>query len=157
MRLSALAEGFAERSNTPRNERIGRRQMEEFLSTPGPIAIAYAAMIVALTKILADNRTKRKLLEARVSDETVRALYARRDPDAWGALRWGMVLAGVGFAFVLIDLGGFGATDPIAYGLIFLFAGGGLMGYHLIVRATGRRFADPPPARETAEGPRDDA
>ena len=130
--------------------------MDNFFSSPAPVFIAFALMVVALTKILAENRTKRKLLEARVSEATVRALYSPRDPDAWGALRWGMVLAGVGVAFVLIHLGGFSASDPIGYGLIFLCAGGGLLGYHLIVRATGRRFADHPPASETTADPRDD-
>ncbi|HEX2204397.1 MAG TPA: hypothetical protein VHG91_13895 [Longimicrobium sp.] len=122
-------------------------------NNPTLVMIALGFVIVAVTKILSDNRTRRKVLEARVSDETARALFAPRDPDAWGALKWGMVLAGVGVAFIVIQLGGFSAGEPITYGLVFLFAGGGLLGYHRLARAAGRWDPELPHASDRAPAP----
>ena len=125
-------------------------------NNPTLVMIALGFVIVAVTKILSDNRTRRKVLEAHVSSETARALFAARDPDAWGALKWGMVLAGVGLAFVAVQLGGFSAADPITYGLVFLFAGGGLLGYHRLARAAHRWDSELPPSGPARSDPRDE-
>jgi hypothetical protein len=112
--------------------------------------IAFVGFFVAavmITKILADNWTKRRLTAAHVSDETIRALFASdREGAVVGALRWGLVFCGVGVALVMIQFLPFDFTDPIAYGLILMLAGGGLLAHYAILgRATGQKVRSEPP------------
>jgi hypothetical protein len=110
--------------------------------------VGFFAAAVMITKILADNWTKRRLTAAHVSDETIRALRASdREGAVAGALRWGLVLSGLGVALVMIQFLPFDFTDPIAYGLMLLFAGGGLLAHYAILdRATRRKVGSEPPA-----------
>jgi energy-converting hydrogenase Eha subunit G len=110
--------------------------------------VGFFAAAVTITKILADNWTKRRLTAAHVSDETIRALYARdREGAVSTALRWGLVLCGVGVALVMIQFLPFDFTDPIAYGLMLLLAGGGLLAHYAILgRATRQKVRSEPPA-----------
>lgn len=96
--------------------------------------VGFFAAAVMITKILADNWTKRRLTAAHVSDETVRALFANdREGAVVGALRWGLMLCGVGVALVMIQFLPYDFTDPLAYGLILLLAGGGLLAHYAIL------------------------
>jgi hypothetical protein len=110
--------------------------------------VGFFAAAVIITKILADNWTKRLLTAAHVSDETIRALFARdREGAVIGAQRWGLVLCGVGVALVMIQFLPYDFTDPIAYGLVLLFAGGGLLAHYAILgRATRQTVPSERPA-----------
>jgi hypothetical protein len=116
--------------------------------------VGFFAAAVMITKILADNWTKRRLTAAHVSDETIRALRASdREGAVAGALRWGLVLSGLGVALVMIQFLPFDFTDPIAYGLMLLFAGGGLLAHYAILdRSTrGKVRSEPPADRHDAD------
>jgi hypothetical protein len=119
--------------------------------------IAFVGFFVAavmITKILADNWTKRRLTAAHVSDETIRELHARdREGAVVGALRWGLVLCGVGVALVMIQFLPFDFTDPIAYGLMLLSAGGGLLAHYAILGRASRQKvrSDLPAERHDAD------
>ena len=99
--------------------------------------------LVAITKIISDNRTKRKLVDAHVSEEVIHALFMkpRRDPELFSALKWGLVVAGVGLALVVIQVLPYEFNEPIAYGLMFLFAGAGLLAYYGIASAAANKDA----------------
>jgi len=116
------------------------------------IAVAgFFAAAVMITKILADNWTKRRLTAAHVSDETIRAIYASdREGAVVGALRWGLVLCGVGVALVIIQFLPFEFTDPIVYGLMLLLSGGGLLAHYAILDRQKVRF-EPPAGRHDAD------
>jgi hypothetical protein len=109
------------------------------------VFVGLFASVVLITKILVDNWTKRRMVAAHISDETIRALYAwDRDATALGALKWGLVLCGLGGALVLIQFLPYDFTDPIVYGLMLLLAGAGLiLHYALLARVAQRRAAPP--------------
>lgn len=106
--------------------------MEDTL-VPIALFIAFFGTIVTITKTISDNRTKRQLIEAGVSEGLVEALFMqRRDPNTWTALKWGLVVVGLGLALVIMQFLPYDFEEPIAYGLMFLFAGGGLLLYYAI-------------------------
>ena len=120
--------------------------------------VSFFGAIVLVLKTLSDNRTKRKLAEAGMTEGSLRALFpsARQRPEVFAALKWGLVLAGIGLAFILIQVFGLDERDTISYGLVFLLAAAGLLAYYRIARpifeAHDRREAvhpaAPPPVEE---------
>ena len=94
-----------------------------------PIIVLFLS-IVAIVKVISDNRTKAKLIEARPSDEVVRSLFeTSRDPALFGALKWGLVITFVGAGLVVVSfLGDF--RDPITYGFMLFCGGAGLLVYY---------------------------
>lgn len=80
-----------------------------------PIAflVTVAFMLVSVTTIISDGRTRRRLIEA-------------------GA-------ASVGLALILIQFLPYRSDQPIVLGVIFVFAGAGLLAYY----ASARRLARP--------------
>lgn len=103
---------------------------------------AFAGM-VAVTRIVSDNRTRRKLVEAHASEQVIHALYMRRtrDPDVFASLKWGLVSVGIGLALLVIQMLPYEFDEPIAYGLMFSFAGAGLLAFYAIAAGAARRSA----------------
>jgi hypothetical protein len=48
-----------------------------------------------------------------------------------------MVLTSLGAAFFIQQLTGLGESDPATYGLLFVAAGVGLLGYHVVAGKRG--------------------
>lgn len=98
-----------------------------------PVVVLFLS-IVAIVKIIADNRTKAKLIEARPSDEVVRALFEKpRDPALHSSLKWGIVIVSVGLGLVVVQtLGDDWFNRPTAYGVMLVFGGAGLLLYYWI-------------------------
>lgn len=101
------------------------------------VPLGFFAAIVLIVKIISDNRIRRKVLDQRVSDEMAEAILqkGKSEPSALTALKWGLVVLAVGGAFVLIELLATDVDSPLGYGLLFLAAGAGLVGYYLIAAA----------------------
>jgi len=102
------------------------------------VMITIAGGIVLIFKTLADNATRRKAIEAGASEEMLKELFKSR---AWlqghDPLKWGMLVASVGAAFILIDLLKIDFDSATAPGLLFLLPGLALIVYHLISRKQG--------------------
>ncbi|NBB74388.1 MAG: hypothetical protein GVY35_11995 [Bacteroidetes bacterium] len=98
------------------------------------VPISFFAAIVWIVKIVSDNRIRRKVLDQRVSDELAEAILKKDTsrPSALGALKWGLIVIGLGGALVLLEMFSVDVDEPLAYGLMFLAAGGGLVAYYLI-------------------------
>ena len=110
--------------------------------------ICFFLFVLAITKVLSDNWTKRRLIEARLPEDVVRALFRKEtDPELFGALKWGIVLWSVGLALVVTHYLRARFDQPLTWGVVLLFGGGGLMAYYITARAVLRR--DPP---DTAAG-----
>ncbi len=108
-----------------------------------PIAflLSLAFAFVGVTKIISDGRTRRRLIEAAATPELARAITAAPKDDAglYGALKWGLVTGAVGLALILIQFLPYRSNEPIALGVILVFAAAGLLAYY----ATARRLVRP--------------
>ena len=121
-----------------------------WFESPVLISAAFFWMIAAVTKIVMDNVTKRRLLQARVSEDVVRALFRKGyDPELFSALKWGLVMAALGVGLVIVQLLPVRASEPLALGVMLISAGGGMLAYYLFVTAVLKadprgRFTSPP-------------
>jgi hypothetical protein len=113
-----------------------------FIPIIGSIGFFWA--LVSITRIVSENRTKRKLLETHATDQVAAVLLAQpnRDPDTYGSLKWGLVITAIGAALVMVQLLDYAAYEPIVYGLMLLFAGVALLAYYAIVRKIANRPSD---------------
>ena len=104
-------------------------------------AIIFFAFI-ALIKILSDNRVRRLLIEKGVVDENVKYLYANRlEAYAPASLKWGMVLVGIGLAF-LIGVFMPSLKEAITVSFIFILGGAGLIIYYFYARSVMKKSED---------------
>jgi len=103
-----------------------------------PIAflLSFTFILVGITKVLSDGRTRRRLIEAGATPELARAIVAapKDDPGLYGALRWGILTGAVGLALILIQFLPYRSDDPIVLGLILVFAAAGFLGYYVSAR-----------------------
>jgi Domain of unknown function (DUF6249) len=97
------------------------------------VMISFAAGIVLIFKTLSDNATRRKAIEAGASEEMLKELFKS---NAWFAkydsLKWGMLVASVGIAFMAIAMFGIDFESAMAPGFLFLLPGLALIAYHVI-------------------------
>lgn len=105
--------------------------MENFV--PIALFLSLAFVTVAVTRIVADNRTRRKLIEAGATPEQVQAIVTA--PNRWDAgradaLKWGLVVGSVGLALIVVQFIPFRPEEPVSIGLILLFGAGGLLAYY---------------------------
>lgn len=113
-----------------------------WFESPVLISAAFFWLIAAVTKIISDNATKRRLLEARVSEDVVRALFRKGyDPEMFSALKWGLVLLALGVGLMITGVLSVRLSDPLALGVMLMCAGGGLLAYYLVATVVLR--ADP--------------
>jgi hypothetical protein len=118
---------------------------------PGFALASFFVFILAITKVLSDNWTKRKLVEARVSDDVVRTLFRKgSDPEIFAALKWGIVLVALGVGLMVTQYLPSRFEEPLAWGVVLVFGGAGLLAYYAVARALLRRDADAAPPRQRA-------
>jgi hypothetical protein len=97
------------------------------------VPIAFFGSIVLITKIISDNRLRRRIIDARLDPEMVRALLgtSRAATRRQGALKWGLVAGAIGLALLLIGILSL-SGEPLGFGLVTLAAGAGLLVYYAI-------------------------
>ena len=116
--------------------------------SPVLVFISFFAFILGTTKVLSDNWTKRKLIEARVSEDIIRALFRKEsDPEMFAALKWGIVLAALGLGLIVSQYLPSRFEEPLAWGVVLVFGGVGLLAYYATARAVLRREAVTHPER----------
>lgn len=87
-----------------------------------------------IIKTLSDNRIKRILIEKGKLDENTKFLQAPAASDPLNAVKWGMVLIGIGLAFLAWELLPRQITEVGLYGMISLFAGVGFLVYYFMAK-----------------------
>ena len=84
-----------------------------------PIAffLSVSFILVGITKVISDGRTRRRLIEAGASPELARAIVAapKDDPGLYSALRWGILTGAVGLALILIQFLPYRSDEPIVF------------------------------------------
>lgn len=94
------------------------------------IPIVCVIVIGLISKWISDNRLRRELISA--SPELAQVLLTSVPDLSEGSLKWGLVSIGVGAALVTIQLTGIDSTGPLAFGLVFIFGGAGLLAHYVI-------------------------
>jgi hypothetical protein len=95
--------------------------------------ITTVILIVGLAKTISDNRTRRRLAEARVDLETIQALFARdRQLETLRWLRWSLMLFAAGAAFLLNSALPSDTAFSTSFGLLLLFLGAGTFVYYRV-------------------------
>lgn len=118
---------------------------------PALVFVSFFAFVLGVTKVLSDNWTRRKLIEARVSEDVIRTLYRKEnDPEMFAALKWGIVLVALGLGLAVSQYLPARFEEPLAWGVVLVFGGAGLLAYYAIARALIRRDAGAAPARYRA-------
>lgn len=108
-------------------------------AVPIVLFVSLAFVAVAMTRIISDGRTRRKLIEAGASPEVVAAVSAGPGIDAGVAdsLKWGLVIGSLGLALIVVQFLPYRPEEPISFGVVLLFGAGGLLAHY----ATARRLA----------------
>lgn len=103
---------------------------------PITFLLSVTFILVGITKVISDGRTRRRLIEAGATPELARAIMAapKDDPGLYGALRWGILTGAVGLALILIQFLPYRSDEPIVLGVILVFAAAGLLGYYVSAR-----------------------
>lgn len=118
---------------------------------PGLVFVSFFAFVLGVTKVLSDNWTRRKLIEARVSDDAIRTLFRKEsDPEMFAALKWGIVLVSLGLGLMVSQYLPARFEEPLAWGVVLVFGGAGLLAYYAIARVLVRRDAREAPPRHRA-------
>ena len=118
------------------------------LDSPGVVLVGFFVFVLGMTKVLSDNWTRRKLIEARVSDDVIRTLFRKEsDPEIFAALKWGMVLVALGLGLIAAQQLHTSFNEPMAWGVVLVFGGMGLLAYYAVARALLRRDAAAIPER----------
>lgn len=112
---------------------------------PAVLFLSLAYVVVGVTKLVAENRTRRQLVEKGATPELARAVMASPQADLglYGALKWGLVIGAVGLALVVVQFMPYRPDQPIVYGTVLLFGAAGLLAYYAIGRRGVGRTATP--------------
>jgi len=105
-----------------------------------PIAlfVSFAVVVVAVTKIVSEGRTRRQLIQSGATAELARAVIAKPEEDVGlrTALQVGLVVGAIGLALIIVQFLPYQPDDPISVGVVLVFAAAGFLGYY----AAGRRM-----------------
>ena len=93
--------------------------------------------IVLVVKILSDNRVRQKAAEKGLSKEDFQNLFSKESEQflsGLNALKWGMVLVGIGLAVVVGRFVSYDVRDEVTLGLVFVMAGMAFIIYYAIYK-----------------------
>lgn len=106
------------------------------------VGIVFFSCLAAI-KILAEARIKNRLIDKGMVDENIKYLTASGAAHSVpGALKWGMVLMGLGLAFLIGILAPEDYTGEVTVGSMFFLAGCGLIIYYFLAKRMGGEAED---------------
>ena len=100
----------------------------EFIAPIGVLAIIFGS-IITIIRIATDARLKHRLLNKGVDAELVKSLLTNRQDSNTSALKWGLVMIGVGVALAIGTIVG---HDEITAALMLVFGGIGFVLFFLV-------------------------
>ena len=119
------------------------RQREQGISTsklfsimvPSGVLLVFFFVLMTIMQIQANKQLKIKMIEKGISEETLIKLFSVSGKEsAQGALKWALLLVGVGFGLAGSQSYEFGA---LSLGIVAMSAGLSFFIYYLIVRKKG--------------------
>ena len=94
--------------------------------------IIFGAIFMVI-KTISDNRLRQRLIDQGQIDENAKSLFAKQ-PAEWltglNAVKWGMVLIGIGLAVIAGRFFEFQYQDEISWGLALIFSGVAFLIYY---------------------------
>jgi hypothetical protein len=91
--------------------------------------------IVAIVKIVTDGATRKRIIEKSISDpKAAQTLLTHPDLVNLSSLKWGMVLVGIGLAWLFSRWMPYYWRDETVFGLMFLMAGLAMLAYYPIAQ-----------------------
>jgi hypothetical protein len=107
------------------------------------IPLGIFTIVAIVIKMVLDYKMKRRLIEKGTVDENVqRMIYTGLSDFGLSSLKWGMVLVGVGLAFLLGEFFPRSVSDYMLVAFLFLFAGAGMLVYYAIAPRMRQRMMD---------------
>ncbi len=95
------------------------------------VPIAFFFAMVAIIKIISDNRLRQKAIDKNLVDEKTKYLFANSFVlQPLSSLKWGMILVGIGAALFIGNISDL--HRELVFGLMFIFAGAGLLVYYYL-------------------------
>jgi hypothetical protein len=99
---------------------------------PSACLLIFFIVVLAIYRIQANKQLKIKLIERGISEENLVQLFKTSTIESvFGALKWALVLIGLGAGLAVSQSFGFGA---LSFGIVTIFAGIGFFLYYLIIR-----------------------
>ena len=97
------------------------------------IPIASFIAIAFIVKSISDNRTRRVAIEKGMLNEDLKYLfYDKFEYHLPSALKWGIILIGVGMAVFVGRIFPYDIIEEVTIGIMLIFAGCGLILYYFI-------------------------
>jgi len=98
--------------------------------------------LVTIIRIVSDNRLKRIMIERGNTEGNLELLTASSNvSQSLNSLKWGIVLVGVGLAFLLGDYFRHAFTDEGLLGLVATFAGAGMLIFHFLATKSQKELS----------------
>lgn len=100
----------------------------------GPlIPIVMFIVIAAIVKIIADNTTRKRLIDKGLVDENIKYLFPDRlKSQTMASLKWGMVCIAIGLAVFIGQIAPSDLEEEVTIGAMFVLAGLALVLYYPI-------------------------
>jgi len=112
--------------------------MSEYVMVVFNVFIVFGS-IVFVIKTLSDNHLRKKVLEKGMVDENIKSLFAKEPGQFFtgiNAIKWGMVLIGVGFAVIVGRFFPYQYQEEATWGLAMVMAGLAFIIYYIIYKKT---------------------
>ena len=89
--------------------------------------------LLALIKVISDNKIRRRLIEKDLVNENLQYLYAQQAGYKLpSSLKWGFVLVGIGLAFIIGLFMPSSINDEVTIASMFILAGLGFLLYYYV-------------------------
>jgi hypothetical protein len=97
--------------------------------------IAWVIVLGFIVKTFADYRLQKLIIDRKMVDENLSHLFKRPAPvNGLSSIKWGMVMIGIGLAFLAKQFWPYDFTDEGLAGLIMLMGGFGFILYYFIAK-----------------------
>ena len=104
--------------------------------TDALIPITMFLVLGWIVKTISDNRVRKMLIQKGQLEPSLKDVFADyTDSQIPNALKWGMVLVGIGLGLIV----GQNFGEEIQVAMLFIFAGAALVLYYVLARALSRR------------------
>lgn len=111
--------------------------------TPVLVVGIIFASVVAIVKTVADANMRRHLIErGEINDKTRMLIAGHAELRSLNSLKWGMVLVGIGVAWLVANWWPYYWSDEGAVGLMFILAGAGFLIYYPMAQKRLRQIEE---------------